>query len=242
MAKLRGNKQAHSGPYPLGEFPDSILIEIGKRIVHHLAVGKADITGDEFAQIFADSISGNHLGKPLGIADVIWNGCGWSAKTVKSNNPFHQNPIRLISGRNSPDFSFDISDPRADIQKTGAAVLSIWNERINISRRDHDDLRTVVLMRDMAALNFMIFEMPAELFPTTNYIWRENRRKNFQGHDKVDDRHCFTWQPHGAQFTIIEPVPGGAVKFRIKKHPGTLEMQHVLNLSRFRDDWIIRVP
>lgn len=242
MPKLRGNKQAHSGPYPLGEFPDSIIIEIGKRIVHLLAVGKADLTGDEFAQIFADSISGDHLGRPLGIADVIWNGCGWSAKTVKLEKPFNQKKIRLISGRNSPDYSFHISDPRKDIQKTGKAVLSIWNERINISRRDHDDLRTVVFIRDMVALNFTIFEIPAERFPTRNYIWRENKKGNLQGYDKTDDRHCFTWQPHGSQFTIIEQVPGGAVKFLIKKHPGILEAQHVLNLVCFKEDWIIRVP
>jgi len=242
VPRLRGNKQAHSGPYPLGEFPDSILIEIGKRIVHYLAIGKADITGDEFAQIFADSISGDHLGRPFGIADVIWNGCGWSVKTVKSKKPFEGKRVRLISGRNSPDYSFDISDPREDIQKTGKAVLSIWNERINLSGRDHDDLRTVVFIRDMVALNFTIFEMQAERFPTNNYIWRENKQGNLEGYDKVGNRHCFTWQPSGSQFTIMEQVPGGAVKFRIKKHPGTLEAQHVLNQVHFKEDWIIRVP
>lgn len=119
--------------------------------------------------------------------------------------------------------------------------MEIWNDRINLSRQDHDDLRTIVFIRDMVSLNFTIFEMPAERFPTVNYIWRENRRGNLQGHDKADDRHCFTWQPHGSQSTIIEPVPGGAVNFRIKKHPGTLEAQHVLDFVDFKEDWIIRV-
>mgnify|MGYP001565882649 CR=1 FL=1 len=50
---LKGQSKRRSGPYPLGEFPDSLAIEIGKRIVHRLAVGHADITGDDFGGIFA---------------------------------------------------------------------------------------------------------------------------------------------------------------------------------------------
>jgi hypothetical protein len=46
------------------------------RIVHRLAVGHADITGDDFGGIFASAINGVHRGKPLGIADVEWHECG----------------------------------------------------------------------------------------------------------------------------------------------------------------------
>ena len=37
--------------------------------------------------------------------------------------------IRLISGRNSPDYSLGMSDPRAKLDSTGHAVLSICNKR-----------------------------------------------------------------------------------------------------------------
>ena len=71
--KLRGQleRRKDSGPYPLGEFPDSVAIEIGWHVVHRLAVGHADITGDDFGGIFASAIGGQHKGKPLGIADFI---------------------------------------------------------------------------------------------------------------------------------------------------------------------------
>ena len=31
--------------------------------------------------------------------------------------------------------------------------------------------------------------------------------------------HCFTWQPHGSQFTIIEDVPDKGLVIRIKQPP-----------------------
>lgn len=50
--------------------------------------------------------------------------------------------------------------------------------------------------------------------------------------------HVFTWQPHGSQFTIIEPVPASATRFRMNRSLGMLEMIHVLGLVRFKPDWI----
>jgi hypothetical protein len=37
--KLRGKAQARKGLYPLGEFPDDVVIGIARQIVHRLAVG-----------------------------------------------------------------------------------------------------------------------------------------------------------------------------------------------------------
>jgi hypothetical protein len=56
--KLRGKskRRTDSGPYPLGEFPASVAVEMGRHIVHRLAVGHADITGDDFGGIFAAAI------------------------------------------------------------------------------------------------------------------------------------------------------------------------------------------
>jgi hypothetical protein len=107
--RLRGTSRRRSGPYPLGELPPSLAIEIGKHIVHRLAVGHANIDGDDFGGIFASSISGVHRRSPLGIADVTWNdACAWSVKTIQDTSPFTQDRIRLISGRNSPVFSSGI--------------------------------------------------------------------------------------------------------------------------------------
>ena len=159
MRKVRTKGQAQSihEPYPLNEFPTTLIQELGKRIVHLLAVGHADMDGDTFSQMYADSFGAEALGKPLGVADVIWNGCAWSVKTIKQKTPHSTNHIRLISGRNSPNYSAGISAPLEDIEATGRAVLDIYNARIHQARKDHDTVRLLVLIRNMGTLEFTIF-------------------------------------------------------------------------------------
>ena len=54
-AKLRGNKARLENSWPLGAIPKEVIIEIGKQLVHRLAVGHADITGNDFGTIFANA-------------------------------------------------------------------------------------------------------------------------------------------------------------------------------------------
>lgn len=239
--KLRGKAKARPSLYPFGELPDDVVLSIGCLIVHRLAVGHADITGNDFADIFADSISGKHLLKPLGVTDVVWNECSWSAKTVKHAKPFKKKEVRLITGRNSPIFSYGIKDPLEDVAKTGRAVLQIWNERVNQSFNEFSDLRIVVMIRDMDALEFCLFEYDASRYTPSDYLWEKNKKNNLVGYDKSTGKHVFTWQPHGSQFTVIKSVPASACKFRIKRHPGVVEPQHILRLARFSNDWIEHV-
>ena len=235
--KLKGQAKRRRGPYSLGEFPESLAVELGRRIVHRLAVGMADITGDDFGGIFASAISGTHRGKPLGIADVEWNGCAWSVKTVQDKKPFTQNRVRVISGRNSPNYSAEIPNPFADIQATGRAVLGIWNARVDEALQAHDDLRILVIVRNMDNLEFTIFEHEAVRFIPTEFSWALNKKRNFEAQNEMKE-HCFTWQPHGSQFTIIHRVPNSAYRFRITKRPAMLEEKHVLQLVAFDPSWI----
>lgn len=48
---------------------------------------------------------------------------------------------------------------------------------------------------------------------------------------------CFTWQPHGSQFTIHTDVPENAKKFTIRRPP-VLRKETVLESIDFNDDWI----
>ncbi len=236
--RLRGNPPRSSGPWPVGDVPDRVLIGIGKQLVHRLAIGHADIAGDDFGTIFANAIDGEHRESPLGIADVIANGTAWSVKTVKASRPHNQPHVRLISGRNSPDYSSGIADPRRDPGATGRAVLSIWNARLDESLNHHDELRIAVLIRNMGAREFALFECPAVQFPTGDYRWSFNARGNLEGHDEATGGHCFTWQPHGSQFTIIRPVPGSVRRFSIDRNAPLVAPEHVLRLIRFAPDWI----
>lgn len=235
---MRGSARSRNSPYPLGEFPNDVVVGVARQIVHRLAVGHADITGDDFGGIFADAINGTHYLKPFGVTDVVWNGCSWSAKTIKSANPHRQNKVRLISGRNSPDYSYGIADPRADIAATGAAVLNIWNARVNQSLAEHDELRVVVLMRNVDTLEFTLFEYEAGIFSANDYDWTENRRGNIEGRVAGTSEHRFTWQFHGSQFTVIKSVPGSARKFRLRQRPGVVEAEHILRLVGFTESWV----
>lgn len=74
--RLRGGPGAGSGPWPIGQIPSKVIRAIGKRIVLGMAVGRKDITGDEFGDIFANAVDGMHYSSPQGLADVAFNGTG----------------------------------------------------------------------------------------------------------------------------------------------------------------------
>lgn len=54
--RLRGNKNRPQGSWQLGTFPRKVILQLGKQFVHRMAIGHADITGDDFGTIFANSV------------------------------------------------------------------------------------------------------------------------------------------------------------------------------------------
>ena len=236
--KLRDSKKLQTNePYPINELPDNLIVGIGGNIVHLLCIGRKDITGADWGDIFADVINGEHLDSPIGIADVTLGKMAWSMKTVKNDKPFSTQTVRLISGRCSPDYSYGITDPHADIQKTGRAVLGIWNERINIAQDNYNPVRTSVLIRSKDLLSYCLFEEDNYRFRTSDYIWETNTNGNLIGKEINTGKTCFTWQPHGSQFTIHTHVPENAIKFTIKQPP-CLTKSDILNTIHFDSSWV----
>ncbi len=223
--------------YPLGEFPNSVISGIGKWIIYQCALGKPKISGEDWGDIFAKSIDGDHLSSPVGLADVVLEGQAWSVKSVKNSNPHSCKTIRVISGRNSPDFSYGIQNPHEDIQKTGEAVLRIWNERVNIALEKFDYLRTCFLVRNTNALEFTLFELETPRYIPQNFEWRVNSRGNFEAFDKLANKHKFTWQPHGSQFTIKYDVPFASVRFSLKRPP-VLDFEKTMEQIGFTEEWV----
>lgn len=199
-------------------------------------IGRTDITGADWGDAFAQAIKGLHLDSPVGIADVVLNKNCWSMKTVKNSDPFSAKNIRLISGRCSPDYSYGITDPHKDVQKTGEAVLGIWNERVNIANDRYSQLRTSILIRSNDLLSYSLFEEETLRYRTTDYRWDVNKNGNLIGFDK-NEKVCFTWQPHGSQFTIHTEIPDSSVKFTIKQPP-KLERKEILEKIHFDTSWI----
>ena len=54
--RIRGKSSQRDSLYPLGEITREVAISIGKQIVHRLAVGQGNITGDEFGNMFATAV------------------------------------------------------------------------------------------------------------------------------------------------------------------------------------------
>jgi hypothetical protein len=206
-------------------------------MTYNFTVGKSDIDGEDWGDIFAKAINGGHLNSPVGIADVLYEGMAWSVKSVKTEKPLITKKIRVISGRCSPDYSYGISDPHEDIQKTGSAVLGIWNERINIAKEKYEPLRTSILVRNFNTLEFLLFEKEAERFIVKDYIWKENRNGNLEGYDVLSNKHIFTWQPHGSQFTILYDIPVSAKRFKIRRPP-VLDFEKTMENIGFDQSWI----
>lgn len=235
--KLRDSKRlVTSTLYPLNIFPNEMIKKIGEYLIYLIYIGRKDVSGNDWGDAFADSIKGIHLDSPVGIADVVLDKSCWSVKTVKVKEPFVCQRVRLISGRCSPDYSYGITDPHKDIQKTGEAVLNIWNERINIATDHYNRVRTVTLIRSYDLLSYRLFEEETRRYRTTDYHWEVNSNGNLIGLNK-DNKICFTWQPHGSQFTIHTDVPIEAVKFQIRRPP-VIKKQDVLKGIDFDENWI----
>lgn len=227
--------------YPLGNVPDNVICNIGKWMVYNFAVGKSDISGEDWGDIFAKAIEGTHLNSPIGLADVILDGMAWSVKSVKQNKPHTADSARIISGRCSPDYSYGITNPHEDVDKTGRAVLNIWNERINIAKEKYEPLRSSLLIRNPNSLEFTLFEHELYRINTNDYQWGLNKNGNLEGKNKETGIHEFTWQPHGSQLTIIYSIPKSAKRFSIKRPP-VLDFCDTMNQIGFDESWITVLP
>ncbi len=227
--------------YPLNQFNSEFPYILGQEIVYLLASkGRADLQGNEWEQIFALCIGAEWKPSNVGLDDVVMGNTAWGAKTVKSGVKDFTNlkKVRLISGRNSPVFSFGSTiDTTIEPNLVGEEVLEIWNERISAIREKYKHLRTVVLVKSNDLSQVAVFEFDTirydpELF---NFIW--NKNGNLEGYIKGKKDKQFVWQPHGSQFTIIEKVPEQTLILKIKQ-PEVLDKEKILTAIGFDKSWV----
>lgn len=226
-------------PFPLNDFPTDFPFLLGKELIYLLASkGKAVLEGPEWESIFANCIGAEWKPSNVGLDDVILGNTAWGAKTVKSTHPSSQKKVRLISGRNSPVYSFgDRIDTKADANAVGKSVLDIWNHRVSAIREKFQNLRTVVLIKSNDLTEVVVFEFDTIRYDPELYVWGWNKNSNLVGIEKSTEEHKFTWQPHGSQFTIIEDVPLKSLIIRIKQ-PQFLDKDQVLKALGFDKSWI----
>ena len=236
--KLRTVNKSVSA-FPLNDFPKEFPFLLGKELIYLLASkGKPDLEGSEWENIFANCIGADWKPSNVGLDDVVMGNTAWGAKTVKATKPSTQKKVRLISGRNSPNYSFgERSDQKADPNLIGRLVLDIWNERVSSIREKFKHLRTVVLIKSNDLSEVVVFEFDTIRYDHELYNWEWNARNNLVGTNKKTGEHRFTWQPHGSQFTIVEDVPEKGLVIKIKK-PKTLDKNQILKALGFDKSWI----
>ena len=230
-------------PYPINQFPTTFIERFAEDIVYMLATKPTmSLEGDEWEQIFANCIGAEWKPSNVGLDDVVLDNCCWSAKTVKSSsNIGEQKTVRLISGRNSPTYSFGVDRiTEADPNTIGKMVLDIWNERVSGIRQYFKFARTVVLVKGPLHDEYLIFETETIRYDSDQYVFEWNSRGNLEGYTKEGNIHKFTWQPHGSQFTIIEEIPLERYHLKIKT-PDKLDKESVLKTLGFDKSWVIRL-
>ncbi|OGP84904.1 MAG: hypothetical protein A2Z08_04595 [Deltaproteobacteria bacterium RBG_16_54_11] len=231
--------EKYKPPYPLNKFPKEFAFNLGRELVYVLASrGTPRLEGPDWEEIFARLVGAQWKPSNVGLDDIVLQQTAWGAKTVKNRKPSTVSKIRLISGRNSPVYSYgdrEISD--ADPKELGEKILAIWNERVAGIRKLYRHVRTVVLIKSNDLLEAAIFEFETILYRAEDYRWQWNKRNNFEGFDKRRNQHIFTWQPHGSQFTIIEDVPDDRLAIRIKKPP-IVDRGKILKAIKFDKSWI----
>jgi hypothetical protein len=225
-------------PYPLGLFPKDTVMRVAGSIIYQLYTrGEARLEGPDWEQIFADAIQAEWKPSNIGLDDVQLGNCCWSAKTVKNKHPANAQRIRLITGRNSLDYSYKQSDSRGlTPAEIGKRVLGIWNGRASSIRQRFAHCRTVVLMKSDDLSECALFEFETLRFEPERFIWKWNGRGNLEGRDE-NGLHKFTWQPHGAQFTVVEDVPTNRLAFKLRM-PEKQARDITLKAIGFDDSWV----
>ncbi|EKO15405.1 hypothetical protein [Leptospira kirschneri] len=233
------NVEKVKAPYLINEFPNEFGFNLGREIVYLLATkGKPVLEGSDWEEMFANCVGAEWKPSNVGLDDVVLGNCCWGTKTVKANVPSKQKTIRLISGRNSPAYSFGESKIKeVEPNKLGEQILDIWNERVSSVREKFKHVRTVVLIKSNSLEEVVVFEYETLRYDPDLFSWKWNNNENLEGHLKSNEKHKFTWQPHGSQFTIVEEVPDDSLIINIK-NPPKLDKETVLKGINFDKSWV----
>jgi len=236
--RLRGVEKYHP-LYRLNQFPHGFAMALGKELVYLLATRNSPrLEGSDWEEIFARCIGAKWCPSNVGLDDVVLEQMAWGAKTIKNKTPFDVKLVRLISGRNSPAYSYKVNDVKElPNDELGGKILSIWNGRVAEVRKKFSTVRTVVLIKGNDLSEISAFETETVMYDAPEYFWQWNDRQNLEGYEKATKIHRFSWQPHGSQFTVIEDVPEKRLKLRIKRPP-LVRQDAVLKSVAFDESWI----
>lgn len=239
--KLKLAKKGVPPPYPLNKISRTVLVSIARSLFAAKYVRNLnDLTGDEWERVFANAIGANWAASNFGLDDVQLANTCWGAKTVKSQKPKEQSSVRLISGRNSLHFSYQNSDVLAmHPDEVGKKILEIYNSRMDAVLARFAHVRLIILMKGPNLASAAVFEVDGKRYNTADFVWTWNKNGNLTGLD-TSGIHRFTWQPHGAQFTIIYEVPPQRhfIELLVPSNVKPLPADKLIDELGFTDSWI----
>lgn len=235
--------EKYKPPYPLNSLPKSFPYELAREVSYLLCTRVTPrLEGPDWEEIFTRLIGGRWKPSNVGLDDVLLERTAWSAKTVKASRPSKQKIVRLICGRNSPTYSYEVDEfLKADPAKIGEMVINIWNERVTAVMAKYDHLRTVVLIKSDDLLELAAFETDTVRYDADRFEWSWNKNSNLVGMDRATGLKRFTWQPSGSQFTINEEVPPDRLALRLKQPP-PLDRDKLLETIQFDASWVELLP
>lgn len=228
-----------TAPFALNKFPPKFVDTLAREIVYMMATKQSmSLEGNEWEQIFAQCVGADWKPSNVGLDDVVLDNCCWGAKTVFGNkNLEKQSRVRLICGRNSPTYSYGVDKITSeDPNEIGKLVLEIWNERVSAVRQVFKFVRTVVLVKAKDYHDYLVFEFDTVRYDPELHYFKWNKDNNLEGYEKATDKHRFTWQPSGSQFTIIEDIPEQRLHISVKE-PERLDKETVLKALEFDSTW-----
>ena len=228
-----------AAPYPLNCFPARFIQQLGRELIYAwIAHGGIPLTGNAWESIFATCIGAQWKPSNIGLDDVVLGDTAWGAKSVTNEHPSQMTRVRLISGRNSPQYSYKRSvELDSNPDEIGQMILEIWNARVAQVHEVYRNIRTVVLIKGNDFRSFVIFELETQSYDPALFYWKWNKNGNLCGFSRQSDKQHFTWQPHGSQFTILVDVPPQNLLVELELPP-PLAKDRILELVNFDPEWI----
>jgi hypothetical protein len=232
--------EKHKPPYPLNKVPRNFAIDLGRDVVCLLVSRgkKARLEGSDWEDVFVRWVGAQRKPSNAELDDMVLEQTAWGAKTVKNRSLFSFSQTHLISGGNSPVYSFgDRKTSEVDPNPSGENFLAIWNERVAGIRKLYRHVRTVVLIKSDDLLELAAFEFETVIYPADQF-WRQwNERNHLEGFNHSAVQPLFTWPPHGSPFTIVENEPEARLAIKIKEPP-LLDREAVSQSVRVDDSWV----
>ena len=231
--KLRGGSRS-SQVHRVNQLPDDIVRSLAAGVLAESLFHGITLSGEAFERAWARAVGGKIETSPATLVDVRVGETAWSCKTTQHKKL--SGTVRVIVGRCDPRYS--MGEEYIGASAIGRAVLQIYNERVDVAQEGCRSLRTVVLLRDEQNKRYGIYERSLSHVEDSDYEWGYNDRGNLEGKSLITGEHEWTWQPGGAQLTLLDQVPSSFVVFSVLGDIPRMGIDDVLAQIGYRDSWI----